>query len=316
MRYTQCLAAVAVAMMSAACNNDIFVKPLEVSSTGNLIAWDGGECVINSNIRDFDATISIMRVNNGEVWSLTDIPVITDLDANQASCNYSNPLFDIDMKIDSSSGRLSLHVGRNYYQDTIFIVSQILTAWDNTKVTAAVLPAPEFNVGNISYDLSMWSGEDTEYVEQSFTYGYINGTDKIQHHKVFAKGQILSYASGYFHTWESELSNAIFENREIYVPTVYYKPSMISPVVSSEKIVFSTTPQRVKGDYCIADEDFFIDVPPGKICHITLWIKAIKWGFEYTLPATSPDDKATVELTGRYWLRIPQSYTVNIEFQQ
>ena len=315
-KYGPCLAAVAIAMMTAACNDDIFIKQLEVSSTGNLIDWNGGECVINSNISDIDATISIMRVSDGKPSPLVDIPVTTDLDANQSSRRYTNLLFDIDMKLDSSSGRLSIHVGRNYYPDTVFVVSRILTAWDNCKVTAAVLPSPEFKVGDISYDLSMWQGDDTEYIEHSFTYTYINSTDKTRHHKIFSKGQTLSYPTGYFRPWEGELYDALYKDRKIIVPVVRYKPSMIQPVVSSERIEFSTEAQRVEGEVYVADEDCYVDVPPGGICHITLLIQAKRDGFDFTLPATSPDDKTTVSLTGVYWQQTPQSHVVNIEFQQ
>lgn len=316
MKYGPYLAAIALAVMSAACNDDIFVKPLEVSSTGNIIDWTGGECTLISNTPDFDATVAILRLSDGQYTTLSNIPATTDMHAGNSACSYSNGLFAIDMQLDQTEGRLTQQVAHNYYRDTIFIVSRILTSWENRKVTAAVLPAPEFKVGDISYDLYMWDTRDEDYIEHSFTYSYINGTDHVQHHKIFSKGQTLSYSSGYFRPWDAELNDAIFENRDILVPTVTYYPWMIQPEISPVKIKYSIEPQRIEGEVLIADDDCYVDVPPRGICHITLHVQAIINGFDFTLPAISPDGKIAVSVDGRYWQRTPKSYVVSTEFQE
>ena len=281
MKIKSCPAYIALAMAMSACNNDIFIDPLDLAVSAPLVGWEGGDCVISVNEEGLSAIVSIVSQIYGQ----------------------GEPLFDIPHNID-----------HNYYPDTIVIISRIYGKYDNKNAKMAVLPAPRFEAGEIDYQLFCWTSEEISYIESAYTY--INGLDETRRHKICSAGQTLARSTGYFRPWDVEISEALFEGRDLKVPLIEYLPDKMIPTVSDRTIDYTMAPQILDKPDLHATEDSYIDVPPGAVCDITIIVRAEKFGFDYNLPASSPDGKATVNITGRYWQQTPLEYVIKAEIRE
>ncbi len=313
MKIKSCPAYIALAMAMSACNNDIFIDPLDLAVSAPLVGWEGGDCVISVNEEGLSAIVSIVRQIDGQGEPLFDIPLNTDL---QGSCkrHFDNSLFGISMSLEPSAHTLTFDIDHNYYPDTIVIISRIYGKYDNKNAKMAVLPAPRFEAGEIDYQLFCWTSEEISYIESAYTY--INGLDETRRHKICSAGQTLARSTGYFRPWDVEISEALFEGRDLKVPLIEYLPDKMIPTVSDRTIDYTMAPQILDKPDLHATEDSYIDVPPGAVCDITIIVRAEKFGFDYNLPASSPDGKATVNITGRYWQQTPLEYVIKAEIRE
>lgn len=310
MKYISFALCAAMLLSLTACNDDIFIDPVEIEVSRPVIGWEGGNCEISVNQPGLSVIVGVARIIDGQPVEITDIPTYSILTEDDPQRSFSNSLLGISLSLDTRAGRLSIDIDHNYYSDSILIENTLKTELLYEKARINVLPSPGFSVGEISYNLTSWTEFEEPYISSSYTC--FNSNDHPLSYKICAKGQVLASSAGYFTSFDPEISSAIIHDRDIMVPRVFYDPNRL-PVLSDDLIRYSPDPQDTGRPVLAAGEDCVIDIPARTARDIKIYVNGAYYGFDYIMTATSPDGKMSVPLTGHYWQRTPVDYYVSVQ---
>ena len=293
----------------AACNDEVFIKPLSVEPASHTLEWTGGSGEFTAN-QDIDYVYSIIyRWVNGRGLPVDGRTMQYTLSGGDDRIRISNELCDITLSKDTH-GHLTIESGYNLFPDTIYMNIDISSLYETTSRAFRIMPSPGFGHGDLIYDFHQcWYEENADTInllhmgffgEQPFDY------------TVREKGYVLAHSSARFSPYEKLLSDNIFGRDTFYVDEAIVNGPYWG--LSGKKIPYISSYQQVSGDSLVFDEDLVISLQPETEYHIKAIIKSEQHGFNYTIKAVSPIKELTDKIIeGIFWIVTPTSYEILIE---
>ena len=295
------------------CNDEAFIGKLSIEPENQTLPWTGGNVCFKAN-QDIDMVSAIVfRWSENRGKPLTDdYGIQYTLGQGASAAIIRNELCDIRLSLDNNN-ELNLSSGYNLFPDTVYAQFEISSPFETATKGVRILPSPGFGHGKIEYILSNW-----QYMERTDTVmlAQIGGAaDHDADLTLRRKGEIVARRSSQFKPWNKLLSDNIFGRDSFKVEGVRYDPSMWSPELSGEMVVYSSEVKRSDYAPLLYNEDVNITVPANSWAKVRLLIKGEHYGIIYSIPAISPvDDIPDKTIDGVYWLSVPVSYSVETEF--
>lgn len=306
------LSSLILSLWLISCNHEVFVKPLTVEPMTHTIEWTGGEGVFKANQPITYVGITAFRWVEGHARPLGDNGMQFGLHGAGTKETIDNEVCHIAMNL-TPEGELVITSDTNLYADTVYLNLDVYVNYEKVERGLRILPNPGFGHGEIDYKLtSWWENERTDTI----MLAQIAMGDNTFDYTLKKKGDVLAKRAGQFKPYEKVLSDNIFGREPFSVRSVEIKDrgSWLEPVMSDEKIIYSSAVQHFENDPLLYDEDVVVKLEPKKWYKIRAIIKGIQLGIEYNLDAISPIK--TVEnrtIQGVYWYSIPTSYAIDIE---
>lgn len=291
-----------------ACNDDVFIKPLEVEPMNHTLEWTGGSGDFTTN-QDIDYVYSIIyRWVNGKGLPVDNRTMQYTLDNKDQQVHIKNDLCDITLSIDKS-GKLIIESGYNLFPDTIYMNIDISSLYETASRGFRIMPSPGFGHGEIAYNLDQcWYEEhaDTTMLLHLGQFG-----DKLDY-TLKKKGSVLAYSVAQFSPYDKLISDNIFGRETFDVDEVVVKGWNWG--LSGKKIPYKSSYQQVSGDSLVVDEDVVVTLMPNTEYKIKAIINSERRGFNYTLPALSPvKELSDKTIEGVFWIVTPVSFEILIE---
>lgn len=290
------------------CNNDVFIDELTVDPAAVSLDWTGGEAVFTAN-QPLDRTYIIAyRWVNGRGKPIGDEGMTYTLDRLMGANGrdiYSD-LCHIRLKLEDN--HLTVKCLNNYYPDTLYMHIDLSSDYETKQTNLRILPSPGFKRGRIHYTLNQWYGHEYEDTINLMSLSNINNIPVTIN--PLAAGDTLATKSGTFAPWDQLLSDNIFGRKPFKVPGVNFSVATLNPVMTSDSVLYSTTPHPLKGDAIICPENVSVTVPAFSFCSVKAIIKREEAGFSYDIPAFRPDSLTNFAVDGIYWINCPISYEI------
>lgn len=301
----------ALAVCVTACNDNVFIKPLDVSPQTETLDFSGGTARFKSNQEISSTWMLVYRWVNGKGQPIGNEGMQFSIFNSSPELRITNDLCDFTFDI-SKGNELTITSGYNLFADTIYMNLEIISEYESTERGLRILPQPGFGHGNINYELNCW-----EYKEQADTLmmAQIGGaSDHDATLTLHRKGEIAARRAGQFKPWNKLLSDNIFGRDSFKVEEVRYNPSMWSPELSGDMITYTSAVRHFDTEPLRYNEDVTVTVPANCWAKVRLIINGEHYGIRYSLPAISTiagiDDKT---IDGVYWLSVPISYSIETE---
>ena len=296
-----------------ACNDDVFIDKLDISTDRNVIAWDGGESAIAINGHAIDgAILTFYRIVDGKVYGMDDIPMDFTISRQLPEAVLKNHLFDLRLAMSEQGNCLKFDLNHNYYPDTVYIRARMQSEYESGETFIKVMPSPGFKHGDISYTLDSWSTRDRTYIAKA--YGIINKSDETVNHIIYSKGQVVRPRYGFFAPWDVGLSENIFgRDADFKVPTVNFDKHYYNHTADGEAISYLSVMQAFYANPLICDEECSVEIPPNSTRHIIVRVKSKEQGFNYVLPAINPATNDTIFVDGVYWISEGEEFSISVE---
>lgn len=292
----------------AACNDEVFIKPLTVEPMSHTLEWTGGSGEFTAN-QDIDYVYSIIyRWVNGRGFPLDNKTMQYTLENKDHRINIQNELCDITLAIDKS-GKLVIESGYNLFPDTIYMDLDISSLYETETRGFRIMPSPGFGHGDIEYNLHQcWYEEKTDTL-MLLHLGHFGDKRDLT---VKEKGSVLARSAAQFRPYDKLLSDNIFGRTTFDVDEVVVKGWDWG--LSGKKIPYSSSYRQVSGDSLVIDEDLVVTLMPNTEYRIKAVINSEQHGFNYTLPALSPVNELSDKIIeGAYWIVTPKRYEILIE---
>lgn len=303
-------------MALTACNDDIFIDPVETHVSNEYIAWTGGESRMSyagdgiSEIR-----FSVARLVNGRKIGLTDgEPELTDLPNGFKL--FKNELIEFNYGLNRETKTITVNVAHSFYSDSVQFNATVISKYGNVKAYAYILPAPPFDIGAITYNLDSWSSELDNCRYKSLIAAN-NGSDEVSL-TIIRQGEIIAPRECRFDPFDGVLCSAVLSSlapgATFQIP--YYEADMWQPVMSDDKAIYSTIYRPVASSPLVAERDYNVMVKPHTSVQVDVYITYDILGFDYSIPATNKAAGIELNLNGILRLRTPVALNLHFDENQ
>lgn len=302
-------------VMIASCNDDVFIKDLNVEPIAMSIDWANSKATFSANQPIDRAYIIAYRWENGRGKPLANDGMsysIDKIDGYESGHHITSELCNIELLL--KNNKLTVNNIYNWYADTVYMHIDLSNKYETKQTNLRIMPSPGFIHGPTNYNLNQWYNEEHSDTIELMSLSNINNIAVTVN--PLAAGDTIATKTGRFAPWNELLSDNIFGRKPFKVPGINFSPKTFDAVVSTDSITYNTSIHQLSGDAIICKENVSVSVPPMSHCTVSMIVQREEAGFSYEIPAydpLSPNDAPQRIVNGLYWIDYPVSYEIKTE---
>lgn len=292
-----------LAMLLAGCNDDVFIKPLEVSPADGSIGPGNKEMSI---------------AVEGESWKVGEVHFFTnniDILAreNDGRWHVSSPF--VNICVDRTSKGVDVKFERLVSKENGTLYIQIEDEYDVKFISIDVLPSDEFSIEivDVRYRLDQWSGypdEDFDYPDLRVTYPHGLSEATVYTFPEVKKLPVLYCFRSYI---DEDYFRYSVLNSHIQVPVPTYSTTGIGWSMKGETAGLTTSRSYYETPF-VPPLPPSVELPSGRPLSVGIVTNYECLGVDCTIEAVNPGTGKTESIGCILIMWVPVSLTSQVNF--